>query len=119
MNLFSRSNQNGAPSESARAVTSQPMILKSHPCQLIFNERGSPSALVQPMGNPSFWICARFCWIRHSGEFLSVAQGSAFVEAVLAGPLGVAVAVGAADPPGLTAAVAGGLAVGDGLLFGD
>src|SRR5437879_13397507 len=68
MNLFSMSNQNGAPSESARAVTSQPTILKSQRGLFIYTDRGSFSLsgdLVQPIGNPSFWLCARFWWIRH------------------------------------------------------
>src|SRR5438094_1731616 len=104
MNLFSMSNQNGAPSERAKVVTSQPMILKSHPCQLIFNERGSPSVLVQPIGSPSFLIAARFCATRHSGEFLSATQGSVTVAfGGAADPAFPVEAAGVAGPPGLEA----------------
>lgn len=71
MNLFRRSNQNGAPSESARAVIIQPRTLIAHACQLnpviCLGSGGVLSCLVQPIGSPSLFISAKFILIRHSG----------------------------------------------------
>src|ERR1041384_4018534 len=71
INLFSMSNQNGAPSESAKAVINQPRILIPHACQLnpvsCLGSGGVLSCLVQPIGSPSLFISAKFNLMRHSG----------------------------------------------------
>ena len=71
MNLFSRSNQNGAPSEIARAVSSQPTTLSVHPCGVIpkncLGSAGSLISLVHPIGKPSFLISSKFFLTLHSG----------------------------------------------------
>ena len=111
MNLFSRSNQNGAPSESASAVMIQPRNLSNQSAgSTPRNCRGSVWGLfgsprIHPIGRPSLSISLRLLSTRHlasHGVGLGVGfEDAVSVELVLDGEVdGDAFGDGDGDAPG-------------------
>src|SRR5262245_36323642 len=94
MSLLSISNQNGAPSDTASAVTIQP---RSFTSQAVKSGGNVPS---QPIGRPCFLIRHRFRSTLHSGEFGSLHASVSFQQLSGLGD-GVGVRAAAGVGPGV------------------
>src|ERR1043166_4781541 len=84
MNRFKRSNQNGAPSEIARAVNAQPRTLLSHlqnPMPLSQRGMVRASSQLQPIGSPSAWASAIDLVSFSYASLTSLSVGSPAVDA--------------------------------------